>query len=142
MTAHVGKDVEKEDCKLGQPHWKSISRLLRKLEIDLPEDPAIPFWEIYPKDAPTCPRGMCSIMFIKALFALFMIARMLTKPKTGEWVQKMWYIYTMEYYYSAIKNEDIMSFPGKWIELENIILSENIQTLKNMHGMYSLTSGH
>jgi hypothetical protein len=44
-----------------------------------------------------------------------------------EWIQKMWFIYTMEYY-SAIKNEDILSFAGKWMELENIILSEVIQT--------------
>ena len=47
-------------------------------------------------------------------------------------------IYTMEYY-SAIKNEGIMSFVGKWVELENIILSELTQTLK---GMYSLIRGY
>jgi hypothetical protein len=44
-----------------------------------------------------------------------------------EWIQKMWLIYTMEYY-SAIKNENILSFTGKWLELENIILSEENQT--------------
>jgi hypothetical protein len=44
----------------------------------------------------------------------------------------MWFIYTTEYY-SAFKNEDIMNFVGKWIELENIILSEVTQTLKDMH---------
>ena len=49
----------------------------------------------------------------------------------------MSYIYTMEYY-SAIKNNDLMKFIGKWIELENIILSEVTQTQKDMHGMYSL----
>ena len=43
-------------------------------------------------------------------------------------------------YYSAIKNEDIMSFAGKWMELENIILSEASQVQKDMHGMYSLIS--
>jgi hypothetical protein len=45
-------------------------------------------------------------------------------------------------YYSAIKNEDILSFAGKWNELENNILSEVTQTQKIMHGMYSLISGH
>jgi hypothetical protein len=40
-----------------------------------------------------------------------------------EWIQKMWYIYTM-WYYTAIKNSEYMKFLGKWIELENIILSE------------------
>ena len=44
-------------------------------------------------------------------------------------------------YYSAIKNKDILSFVGKWMELENIILSEVTQTQKDMHGMYSLISG-
>jgi hypothetical protein len=47
-------------------------------------------------------------------------------PSTEEWIQKMWYIYTMEYY-SAIKNNVFMKFLGKWRELENIILSEVTQ---------------
>jgi hypothetical protein len=58
-----------------------------------------------------------------------------------EWIQKMWLIYRMEYY-SAIKNEDILTFSGKWMELENIILSEVTQTQKDMHGMYSLISAY
>jgi len=52
----------------------------------------------------------------------------------------MWLIYTMEYY-SAIKNKDIMSFAGKQVELEYIILSEVTKTQKIMHGIYSLISG-
>ena len=51
----------------------------------------------------------------------------------------MWFMYTVEYY-SAIKNEDILSFADKWKELENI-LSEVTQTQKGMHGMYSLING-
>ena len=50
----------------------------------------------------------------------------------------MWFIFTIEYY-SAIKNEDISSFACKWMELENIILSEVTDPPK-IHGMYSLTS--
>ena len=53
----------------------------------------------------------------------------------------MWYICTVEYY-SAIKNNDFMKFAGKWIDLENIILSELTQSQKNIHGMYSLISGY
>ena len=53
----------------------------------------------------------------------------------------MWFIYTVEYY-SAVKMEDILNFAGKWMELENIILSEATQTQKDMHGMYSLVSGY
>ena len=45
-------------------------------------------------------------------------------------------------YYSAIKNEDIMSFAGKWMELENILLSELTQIQKEMHGMSFLRSGY
>ena len=58
-----------------------------------------------------------------------------------EWIQKTWFVYIMESY-SAIKNEDIMSFAGKRMELENIILSEVTQAQKDMHGMYLLISGH
>ena len=58
-----------------------------------------------------------------------------------EWIQKMWYIYTMEYY-SAVKNNDFMKFLGKWIELENIILSELAQSQNNTHGMHLLISGY
>ena len=54
--------------------------------------------------------------------------------------KKAWFIYTIDYY-SAIKNKDILSFAGKWIELENIILSEVSQNQKHMDGMYSLISG-
>jgi hypothetical protein len=50
---------------------------------------------------------------------------------------EMWYIYTMEYY-SAIKNSDFLEFLGKWMELENIILSEVTQSQMNSHGMHSL----
>jgi hypothetical protein len=45
-------------------------------------------------------------------------------------------------YYLAIKNEDFLSFAGKWMELENIILSEVTQTQKHVHDMYSLISGY
>ena len=44
-------------------------------------------------------------------------------PSADEWIKKMWYIYTMEYY-SAIKKNKIMPFAGTWIELETLILSE------------------
>ena len=58
------------DCKLVQPFGKSIWRFLRKLEIDLLEDPAIPILYIYPKDAPPRHRDTCSTMFMKALFVI------------------------------------------------------------------------
>ena len=73
-----------------------------------------------------------------------MTARNLKQPRcpsTEEWIKKMWFIYTMEYY-SAMKNKGIMKFAGQWMELENIILSEVTQTQKDKHGMCSLISGY
>ena len=58
---------------------------------------------------------------------------------TEEWIKKMCYNYTMEYY-SVIKNNEFMKFLSKWIKLENTILSEVTQSQKNTHGMYSLIS--
>jgi hypothetical protein len=73
-------------------------------------------------------------MFIEVFSELARSRKQLRFPTTEEWIQKMWFIYTMEYY-SAIKNEDIMSFSGKWMELENTILSELTQTQKDVHCM-------
>jgi hypothetical protein len=62
-------------------------------------------------------------------------------PSTEESIQKMWYIYIMEYY-SAIKSDEFMKFLGIWLELENIILSEVTKSQKNTHDMHSLISGY
>jgi hypothetical protein len=101
----------------GQPHpsplWKSIWKFLRKLEIDLPEDTAIPLLRIYTKDAPPCHRGMCSTMFIAALFVIARSRKQPRSPTTEEWIHKMRLIYTMEYY-SAIKKKGILTFSGKF----------------------------
>ena len=80
-------------------------------------------------------------MFIAALFVIVRSWKQPRCPTTEEWIQKVWFIYTMEYY-SAIKNEDTLSFAGKWMELENIILSEVTHTQKDMHGIYSQVSGY
>jgi hypothetical protein len=80
-------------------------------------------------------------MFIVALFVIARSWKQPRCPTTEEWIQKIWFVCTMEYYL-AIKNEDILSFAGKWMQLENIILSEVTQTQKDMHGMYSLISGY
>jgi hypothetical protein len=66
-------------------------------------------------------------MFIAALFVIARSWKQPRCPTTDEWIQKKWFIYTVGYY-SAIKNEGILSFAGKWMELENIILSEVNQT--------------
>jgi hypothetical protein len=62
-------------------------------------------------------------MFIAALFIIARSWKEPRCPSTEEWIQKMWYIYTMEYY-SAIKKNEFMKFLAKWMDLEGIILSE------------------
>jgi hypothetical protein len=62
-------------------------------------------------------------MFIAALFTIAKLWKQPRHPTTYEWIKKMWYLYTMEFYSDAKKNE-ILSFASKWMELENIILSE------------------
>jgi hypothetical protein len=61
-------------------------------------------------------------------------------PTTDEWIKKMWYLYTMEFY-SAMKKNEILSFAGRWMELENIILSKVSQALKIKNRMFSLICG-
>jgi hypothetical protein len=61
------------DCKLIQPLWKSVWQFLRKLDIVLREDPAIPLLGIYPEDVPTGNKNTCSTMFIAALFIYLFI---------------------------------------------------------------------
>jgi hypothetical protein len=109
------------------------------LEIVLPEDPAIPLFGIYPKDAPTCNKDTCSTMFIAALFIIARSWKELRCPSTEEWIQKMWYIYTTEYY-SAIKINEFMKYLDKSMDLEGIFLSEVTQSQKSSHGMHSLIS--
>ena len=80
-------------------------------------------------------------MFIEALFVIARSWKHPRCPMTEEWIQKMWFIYKIEYY-SAIKNKDILTFAGIWTELENIILSKVTQTQKDIHGMNSVIGGY
>jgi hypothetical protein len=111
------------------------------LDIVRPVDPAIPLLGIYLEDAPTCSKDTCSTMFIAVLSIIAGSWKEPRCPSTEEWIQKMWCIYTMEYY-TAIKNNEFMKFLGKWTDLEGIILSEVIQSQKNTHDMHSLISGY
>jgi hypothetical protein len=74
----------------------------------------------------------CTPMFIVVLFR---IAKLWYQPSTNEWIKKMWYIYTG--YYSKIENREVMSFSGKWMELEIIILNELSQMQKDKYHLFS-----
>ena len=97
---------------------------LKKLKVELQYDPAIPLLGICLEKMKTLiQKDICTPMFIAALFT---IAKTWKQPKyslTDEWIKKMWYIYTMEYY-SAIKKNERMPFAARWMDLEVIILSE------------------
>ena len=79
-------------------------------------------------------------MFTAALFTIAKAWKQPKCPPTEEWVRKMWYIYTMEYY-SAIKNNEIMPFAATWMDLESVILSEISQTEKEEYHMITLIHG-
>jgi hypothetical protein len=76
-------------------------------------------------------------MFIAALFTIAKLWKQPRCPTTNKWIKKMWYLYTMEFY-SATKKNEILLFASKWMELENIILSEVSQAQKVKNPMFSL----
>jgi hypothetical protein len=79
-------------------------------------------------------------MFIAALFTIAKLWEQPRCPTTGEWIKKIWYPYTMEFYSDTKKNE-ILSFMSKWMEMENIILSKISQAQKAKNHMFSLMCG-
>jgi hypothetical protein len=107
----------------------------------LKEDPEITLLGVYPEDVLTSKKETCSTMFIAALFIIVRSCKEPRCPSTEEWIQKIWYICTMEYY-SAIKKNELMKFLGKWLDLEGIILSQVTQSQKHSNEMYLLISGY
>jgi hypothetical protein len=115
----------------------TIWRLLKKLNIHLPYDPAIPLLGTYPKECDTgYSIGTRTPMFIAALFTIAKLWKQPRFPTTDEWIKKMWYLYTIE-----LKKNEILSFASKWMELENIILCEVSQDQKAKNHMFSLIYG-
>ena len=106
-------------------------RFLKKLEIELPY-PAIPLLDIHTEETRR-ERDMCTPVFIAAQFT---IARTWKHPRcpTDEWIRKLWYIYTMEYYL-AIKKNTFESVLMRWMKLEPIIQSEVSQKEKHQYSI-------
>ena len=100
------------ECKLLQPLWRTVWRFLKRLEIELPYYPAIPLLGIHTEET-RIERDMCTPMFIAALFIIARTWKQPRCPSADEWVRKLWYIYTMEYY-PAIKNNTFESVLMRW----------------------------
>ena len=119
---NIVKDTEKKgtpvhfwwEYKLVQSLWKTGQRFLRKLKIELPYDPAIPLLGTHPEKT-MIQKDTCTPMFTAALFTIAKIRNQPTCPSTDEWIKKMRYIYTMEYY-SAMKKNEILPFVTTWMD--------------------------
>ena len=93
-----------------------VWRFLIKLGIKLPYDPAILLLGLYPEET-KIERDTCIPLFIVALFTTARTWKQPRCPSTDEWIKKLWYIYTMEYY-SAIKRDAFESVLMRWMNLE------------------------
>ena len=101
------------ECKLGQPLWRTAWRFFKKLKIELPYDPAIPLLGIHTEET-ISETDTCTPMFIAALFIIARTWKQPRCPSADEWIRKLWYIYTMEYY-SAIKKNSFESVLMRWM---------------------------
>ena len=116
-----------------QPLWRTVWRFLKKLQIELPYNPAIPLLGIYPEKT-IIQKESYTKMFIAALFTTARTWKQPKCPSSDEWIKNMWHIYTMEYY-SAIKRNKMEFFVVRWMELESVIQSEVCQKEKNKNSM-------
>ena len=153
------------ECKLVQPLWRIVWRFLKKLEIELPYDPAIPLLDIHTKET-RIERDTCTLMFIAALFTIAKTWKQPRCPSADKWIRKLGCVYTMEYSvqfssvsqscptlcdpmncstpglpvhhhlpYSAIKKNTFDSVLMRWIKLEPIIQSEVSQKEKHQYNI-------
>ena len=106
---------------------------LKKLEKELPYDPAIPLLGIHTEET-RFERDTCTPMFIAALFIIARTWKQPRCPSADGWIRKPWYIYTMEYY-SAIKKNTFESVLTRWMKLEPIIQSEVSQKEKYQYSI-------
>ena len=121
------------DCKLVQPLWRTVWRFLKKLEIELPYDLAIPLRGIHTEET-RIERDTCTPMFIAALFTVARTWKQPRRPSADEWIRKLCHIYTTEYY-SAIKKNAFESVRMRWMKLEPIIQSEVSQKEKHQYSI-------
>ena len=121
-----------------RPLWKTVWNFLRKLKMDLPFDPVIPLLGLHPKNPKTpIQKNLCTAMFIAAQFIIAKCWKQRKCPSVNEWIKKLWYIYPMEYH-AAERKKELLLFVAAWMELENIMLSEISQWVKDKRHMIPL----
>ena len=97
--------------------------------------------ELYPKNPETpIQKNLCTIMFIAAQFTIAKYWKQPKYPSVNEWIKKLWYIYTMEFY-TAERKKELTPFSTAWMELESIMLSEISQAVKDKYYMTSPLTG-
>ena len=100
------------ECKLILPLWKVVWRFLKRLGIKLPDDPAIPLLGIYPEET-KIEKDTCIPLLTAAQFTTARTWKQPRCPLTDEWIKKLWYIFTVEYY-SPIKRNSFESVLIRW----------------------------
>ena len=124
------------ECKLVPPLWRTVWRFLK---LELPYDPVIPLLCIHTKKT-RIERDTCTPRFIAVLFIIARTWKQLRCPSADEWIRKLWYIYTMEYY-SAIKKNTFESVLMRWMNMEPIIQSEVSQKEKHQYSILTHIHG-
>ena len=121
---------------------ETVWNFLRKLKMDLPFELAIPLLGLYPKNPETpIQKNLLTSMFIAAQFTIAKCWKQPKCPSVNEWIKKLWYIYTMEYYAAERKKELLPFVTTAWVELESIMLSEISQVVKDKYHMISILIG-
>ena len=109
--------------------------------MDLPFDLAIPLLGLYPKSPETpIQKNLYTPIFIAAQFTIAKCWKQPRGPSVNEWIKKLWYIYTMEFY-AAERKKELLPFVTAWMELESIMLSEISQAEKDKYHVISPLTG-
>ena len=113
----------------------------QKIKIGTAFDLAILLLGLYPKNPETpIQKNLCTPMFIAAQFTIAKYWKQPKCPSANEWIQKLWYIYTMEFY-AAERKKELIPFATAWMKLESIMLSEISQEVRDKYHMISPLTG-
>ena len=124
-----------------RPLWKLVWNFLRKLKMELSFDPAIALLPLYLKSSETpIQKNLCTPMFIAAQLIITNYWKQPKCPSTNQWIKKLRYIYTMEFY-AAERKKELIPFATALMELESIMLSEISQAVRDKYHMISPLTG-